>query len=108
MLQQLKILQYSLQLMENQDGMGHSSSSGTHMKGDLDSGNVHDHKNMAYMGSAVISGRGVGVVVGIGERTQLGKISVMLKDLEDRKTPLQVKMEELGRQLSMFAFGIVR
>jgi Ca2+-transporting ATPase len=64
-------------------------------------------KNMAYHGTEVLSGNGKGVVVTTGERTELGKISRLIQEMEERKTPLQEKMDEIGKQLSIVAFCIV-
>jgi len=62
---------------------------------------------MAYMGTMVISGRGQGIVVGTGSRTKLGRINTLIQGMDDIKTPLQEKMDEIGKQLSILAFAIV-
>jgi Ca2+-transporting ATPase len=48
-------------------------------------------------------GHGLGVVVGTGKETEFGAIWAMMKDVETTKTPLQVKMEQLGKQLSVLS-----
>jgi len=64
-------------------------------------------KNIAHQGTVVIAGNGKGVVIATGAKTELGKISEMIQQMEESKTPLQVKMDEIGKQLSILAFCIV-
>lgn len=68
---------------------------------------VGDRKNMGYMGTVVTYGRGVGVVVETGMRTELGRIAEMIQTVRREPTPMQRRMEELGRGLAIAAFGIV-
>eukprot|EP01135_Chromosphaera_perkinsii_P007836 Nk52_evm28s1020 gene=Nk52_evmTU28s1020 len=63
--------------------------------------------NIAFMGTLVRHGRGKGVVVGIGENSEFGDIFHMMQDVEEKKTPLQVSMDELGKKLSALSFGII-
>lgn len=62
-----------------------------------------DRKNMAYMGTTVSSGRGLGMVVNTGMRTELGKIARDIADAQTPKTPLELKLESLGRFLGFVA-----
>lgn len=57
--------------------------------------------NMAYSGSSVVYGRGEGVVVGTGMNTELGKIASMLSATKEDLTPLQKKMNEISKVLSI-------
>lgn len=66
-----------------------------------------ERKNMAFMGTMVVTGSGKGIVVGTGAHTELGKISEMLQKVENKKTPLQLKMDQLGKHLSIYSFGII-
>ena len=62
-----------------------------------------DRKNMAFMGTCVASGRAVGVVVSTGMKTQLGKIASDIASSETPKTPLELKLESLGKFLGFIA-----
>ena len=66
-----------------------------------------DKKNMAFMGTVVVSGKGRMVVTQTGLETELGKIASMLQQGSEEKTPLQIRLEELGRRLVYFCLGIV-
>ena len=53
-----------------------------------------------FIGTNVAAGKAVGVVIGIGEKTEIGKIRNEMVDTEQEKTPLAVKIDEFGEQLS--------
>ncbi len=65
-----------------------------------------DRRNTAYMSSLVTYGRGRGVVVAAGMQTQIGLIADMIQSFEQEQTPLQRKLEELGKTLSTAAIFI--
>jgi magnesium-transporting ATPase (P-type) len=60
-----------------------------------------DRQGMAYSGSLVTAGRGVGVVTGTGSKTELGRINQMLSDVETLATPLTRQMAAFGKSLSI-------
>jgi len=59
------------------------------------------------MGTLVVTGNGVGVVVGTGKNTEFGKVFMMMKEIDEKKTPLQMKMDDLGKKLSTMSFVII-
>ncbi|MBQ7936492.1 MAG: cation-translocating P-type ATPase [Clostridia bacterium] len=65
-----------------------------------------DRKNMVFMGSTVVYGRGKAVVVGTGMDTEMGKIADALAQAEEGKTPLQQKLAGLSKILTYLVIGI--
>ncbi len=65
-----------------------------------------DRKNMAYMSTVITAGRGKGIVVSTGMRTEIGKIASMMEEGEEEPTPLQKRLGELGTALSLLSLGI--
>lgn len=65
-----------------------------------------DRKNMVYMGSTVVYGRGKAVVVGTGMDTEMGKIADAIAQAEDNETPLQKKLNQLSKVLTWLVLGI--
>ena len=59
-----------------------------------------DRKNMVFAGSFVTCGRGRFLVTAAGMDTEMGKIAALLRSTEEKKTPLQVSMDQFGRRLS--------
>lgn len=75
---------------------------------DAPSGEVSlgDRKNMAFMGSTVVYGRGKAIVVATGMDTEMGKIANALTQAKDGKTPLQQKLSQLSKVLTYLVIGI--
>ncbi len=65
-----------------------------------------DRKNMCYMGSTVVYGRGKAVITATGMDTEMGKIAGALAAAEEEETPLQKKLDQLGKTLSWIVLGI--
>jgi len=69
-----------------------------------------DRANSAFMGTTVTYGRGAGIVIATGMKTQIGLIAEMIQSYEEEPTPLQVRLDQLGRWLgwgSLALCGIV-
>lgn len=65
-----------------------------------------DRKNMAYMGSTVVYGRGTIVVTATGMQTEMGKIADALANAKEGQTPLQLKLAQLSKVLTWLVLGI--
>ncbi|HJB16849.1 MAG TPA: cation-translocating P-type ATPase [Candidatus Blautia excrementipullorum] len=65
-----------------------------------------DRKNMVYMGSTVVYGRGKAVITGTGMNTEMGKIAKALSQAKDEATPLQLKLNQLSKILTVLVIGI--
>ena len=65
-----------------------------------------DRRNMIYMGSTAVYGRGLAVITATGMETEMGKIADALAQAEDERTPLQVKLGQLSRILTWLVLGI--
>ncbi|MBL8103662.1 MAG: HAD-IC family P-type ATPase, partial [Anaerolineales bacterium] len=76
-----------------------------------------DRRNMAYMGTIVTQGRGLALVVATGMQTELGKIADLIQQVKQEQTPLQRRLDALGKNLAVigvviaafiFILGILR
>ncbi|MDM5316595.1 calcium-translocating P-type ATPase, SERCA-type [Fictibacillus sp. b24] len=65
--------------------------------------NLGDQENMAFMGTMVTRGTGQGIVVATGMKTEMGKIAHLIQTAENIATPLQMKLEQLGKILIALA-----
>ncbi|MFW6319465.1 MAG: cation-translocating P-type ATPase, partial [Bacillota bacterium] len=68
---------------------------------------IGDRVNMAYASTIVTYGRGLGVVTNVGMQTEVGSIATMLNEVEDLKTPLQEKINRLGKVLGLASIIVV-
>lgn len=65
-----------------------------------------DQKNMLFAGTFITTGTGEALVVETGSATELGKIAKMVSDVEDEETPMQKKLDDLGKKLGLFIMAI--
>lgn len=65
-----------------------------------------DRKNMMYMGSTVVYGRGKAVITGTGMNTEMGKIADALANAKEEETPLQLKLNQLSKILTVLVIVI--
>ena len=72
----------------------------------LEDVSLGDRKNMAYMSTVVTYGRAKGIVTGTGGETEIGKIAEMIQTFEDETTPLQKKLDQLGKYLGIGCLAI--
>ena len=68
---------------------------------------IADWQNMAFMGTQILAGNGLGVVCETGMNTQLGHIATMMQDTKDERTPLQERIHALSKMLIIAAFVVV-
>lgn len=67
---------------------------------------VGDRKNMVFMGTYVVRGKGKAVVVATGMNTEFGRITKMVVEAEEEKTPLEVELDEFGKRIGTIILGI--
>lgn len=65
------------------------------------------YTNLAFMGTLVRSGHSKGIVINTGSNTQFGLVFGMMQAEDAPKSPLQISMDQLGQQLTLYSFGIV-
>ncbi|MBR2451956.1 MAG: calcium-translocating P-type ATPase, PMCA-type [Rikenellaceae bacterium] len=67
---------------------------------------IGDRTNMAFSSCSVTYGRGLGIVVATGERTEVGKIAAMIKSVPDMRTPMQIRLDKLGKVLAVISLVV--
>ncbi|MDD2233409.1 MAG: calcium-translocating P-type ATPase, SERCA-type [Desulfitobacteriaceae bacterium] len=65
-----------------------------------------DRRNLGYMGTSVVNGKGAGVVIATGMNTEMGVIAEMIQDVEEEETPLQKRLAQLGKWLVTICLAI--
>ncbi|XP_048010115.1 calcium-transporting ATPase type 2C member 1 [Megalobrama amblycephala] len=70
-------------------------------------GDITSRSNVSFMGTLVRCGKAKGIVIGTGENSEFGEVFKMMQAEEAPKTPLQKSMDLLGKQLSLYSFGII-
>lgn len=68
--------------------------------------NIGDRSNMVFRSTTATYGRGEGVVIATGMQTEMGKIASILDSADDTETPLQRRLDELGKVLGLMAVGV--
>ncbi|GAA99094.1 uncharacterized protein L969DRAFT_94276 [Mixia osmundae IAM 14324] len=68
---------------------------------------ISERFNIGFMGTLVRGGNGVGAVVATGDQSEFGVIFSMMQNIEERKTPLQISMDDLAKRLSAISFGVI-
>lgn len=68
---------------------------------------ITTRNSMAFMGTLVRDGHGSGIVVATAGQTEFGAVFEMMSEIEKPKTPLQQAMDKLGKELSVFSFGVI-
>lgn len=71
--------------------------------------NIHvgECRNMGFMGTLVSTGKATGIVTATGKHTELGRISSLLKQIEEKNTPLQDTMDKLSKQISLLSLAVI-
>lgn len=67
---------------------------------------IGDRHNMGFSSTIVTYGRGKGVVIGIGHDTEIGNIATKIQSYDDEETPLQIKLNQLGKALGTLTIAI--
>jgi len=76
------------------------------LSGDAQSVPLGDRRNMGFMGTNVTYGRGVAVIVETGMNTELGHIATLIQEVDNEMTPLQKRLDQLGKVLGVVAVAI--
>ncbi len=110
-----RFISADIRLIESADlQIEESALTGESVPSDKDASQIHsdlktplgDRMNMAFMSTLVTRGRAVGVVVETGMKTEVGKIANLINTEKKEKTPLEIRLDKLGKTLGMFAIAI--
>ncbi|WP_308004710.1 cation-transporting P-type ATPase [uncultured Lactococcus sp.] len=86
---------------------GEADAISKHTDAILETTELGDRHNMGFSGSSVSGGQGLGIVVAVGEHTELGKIAKLIQAVENRTSPLQNTVHKLTKTLMLVSAGIV-
>ncbi len=68
---------------------------------------IQEQKNMLFLGTNITNGKGRGIVVSTGKNTEIGKIALSLNEIDRMETPLQLKIKELSKKITLIIFIIL-
>jgi Ca2+-transporting ATPase len=68
--------------------------------------NIGDKRNMVFMGTAAVYGRGTAVITATGMTTEFGKIAGMLQDVKTERTPLQINLDKMGKRIAIVGLSL--
>lgn len=68
---------------------------------------IQEQKNMLFLGTNITNGKCTGIVVSTGKNSELGKIAVSLNEIDRIETPLQLKIKELSKKITLIVFIIL-
>ena len=68
---------------------------------------IQEQKNMLFLGTHVTNGKCIGIVVSTGKNSELGKIALSLNEIDRIETPLQLKIKELSKKITLIVFIIL-
>ena len=68
---------------------------------------IQEQKNMLFLGTNVTNGKCMGIVINTGKNTELGKIALSLNEIDRIETPLQLKIKELSKKITLIVFIIL-
>ncbi len=75
----------------------------TSIQGDI---NIGDKRNMVFMGTAAVYGRGTAIVTATGMTTEFGKIAGMLQEVKTERTPLQINLDRMGKRIAIVGLSL--
>ena len=68
---------------------------------------IQEQKNMLFLGTNITNGKCIGIVVSTGKNSELGKIALSLNEIDRIETPLQLKIKELSKKITLIVFIIL-
>lgn len=75
----------------------------TPLQGDI---NIGDKRNMVFMGTAAVYGRGTAIITATGMATEFGQIAGMLQDVKTERTPLQINLDRMGKRIAIVGLSL--